>query len=496
MNHDFFVPAPRGLAVFTLCLLAACSPTPPAALPPLPEVSMDGALPAIREQVDTAWIRADARPPDAEANGRLGMVLATYNRFDAAHAAYRRARLLAPGDHRWPYLEGHVLGFQGRAADAAQALRDALALQPRDPHIRIELANQLLATGDLDESRRLYEAAIAQDPKLLRAHLGLGRLLARTGDPQGAAARLRAAVAVDGRIGEIHYALAQALRELGDEAAAAQHLLLAERYRERRARDHDPALAALGQLHLGDRPHMVRAGRLIAENRRAEAVSALLDALQANPRNDAAHTHLVWLYGLAGQPDEAAKHFHAALAINPDNAQLHFNRGHLLRKQGRYPEAEQALDRAVGLDPGLAAAWVQLGYVLEQQGRGEAALGHYRTALRLDPDQRNARFLLGKALARAGRPDDAIAQLRRSLEPEDGRTPVYLRTLAAVYLAQGESAAARAALQRAQAIARRQGNRRLAAAAEADLHRLASEHLSPLVSERTDAAAPAAGNGP
>ncbi len=118
---------------------------------------------------------------------------------------------------------------------------------------------------------------------------------------------------------------------------------------------------------------------------------------------------------------------------------------------------------------------MQLGFVLQRQGRSEEALARYREALRLDPGQRNARYLLGKVLAERGQGAEALTELRRCLEPEDGRTPVYLRTLAAVQRDQGDAQAARDSLQQARRLARGFGNETLAQAVEADLHRLAAQ---------------------
>jgi tetratricopeptide (TPR) repeat protein len=185
--HQMFPSRPlRALPL--LVLLGACGgPSPPQDLPPLPRVEMDAALPVIRDQVDEALAAAQARPLDPVVNGRLGMVLANYDRFDAALAAYSRARALAPGDYRWPYLQGRLLGFNGRSEEAVSALREALRLRPGDAQIRIALADQLRAAGRPLEVEPLYRAALDANPRLLRAHLGLGRLLAAQGDTGGSA---------------------------------------------------------------------------------------------------------------------------------------------------------------------------------------------------------------------------------------------------------------------------------------------------------------------
>ena len=68
-----------------------------AALPPLPRPDVDALSPVIRQQITAARAAAEARPRDAAAAGRYGMVLYIYKDYAFAHAAFVRAQALEPG---------------------------------------------------------------------------------------------------------------------------------------------------------------------------------------------------------------------------------------------------------------------------------------------------------------------------------------------------------------------------------------------------------------
>src|SRR5258706_8136242 len=94
--------ATGGLIILLTWLLicAGCSPpqagTGPkagsgVALPDIPQVSTEKFLPAVRQEVQKAYEAVRAQPNDAQANGRLGMVLHAHGQFEAAATCYRRA---------------------------------------------------------------------------------------------------------------------------------------------------------------------------------------------------------------------------------------------------------------------------------------------------------------------------------------------------------------------------------------------------------------------
>jgi tetratricopeptide (TPR) repeat protein len=468
------------VALLLVTVLSACGPSvDPAALPPLPEPNLEGALPAVHDHIQDALGRAEQDALDASAVGELGRILTAYGLTDAADAAFQRARMLEPDVFRWHFLHGKILGWAGRHSEAQTALRAALALEPRHPGTRVALAEALIETGAPDESRTLFEAVVAEAPDNLAARYRLGRQWMRAGQPERAVEQFEAALAIDERIGTLHYALAAAYRQQGRQAKSERHLALYDRYKSNAIEDLDPVRRELGGLHRGDRPHMVRAQAHFRAGRLSAAVEELNQALTVNPENDAAHMHLVWLHGRLGGLPQAEHHYDRAVAIYADNPQLHFNWGALLVQAGRLEEARATLGKVLELEPDHVDANVQLGHVLIQLGQSDSGQARLRHALSLAPGQRNAHYLLGRELALAGNSDVAIGHLKQALEPEDGRTPLFLRTLAGVYESAGDTESARKALERGHSLALRQSNHALAAQIEEDLHRLeASDAVS------------------
>src|SRR5262245_43274401 len=91
------------VVVLFFCLGPATPGLLAQALPELPPLTVENFDPAIREQVRKAYDEARARSQDAEAIGRLGMVLQTYEQYELSAIIYERARSLAPADFRWLY---------------------------------------------------------------------------------------------------------------------------------------------------------------------------------------------------------------------------------------------------------------------------------------------------------------------------------------------------------------------------------------------------------
>src|SRR6185436_17215936 len=95
---------PAGHILLSLIALAG-SPTQSQQTPPLPRVAPERLPDASRDALSRYYKEALARPNDAAAVGALGRVLQAWEQWDAAHAAYARAQVLAPANFEWPYLD-------------------------------------------------------------------------------------------------------------------------------------------------------------------------------------------------------------------------------------------------------------------------------------------------------------------------------------------------------------------------------------------------------
>src|SRR5262245_48582000 len=119
----------RGLAAVVIlyfCLGPATLGLLAQALPELPPLTVENFGPAMREQAQNAYIEARSRPRDAEANGRLGMILQTYEQYELAATLYERARYLAPAEFRWLYYWAIVQASLGKQAEDMAELKEAV----------------------------------------------------------------------------------------------------------------------------------------------------------------------------------------------------------------------------------------------------------------------------------------------------------------------------------------------------------------------------------
>jgi Tfp pilus assembly protein PilF len=201
-------------------------------------------------------------------------------------------------------------------------------------------------------------------------------------------------------------------------------------------------------------------------------------ALELNPRCDAAHTYLGAIADHENDLTEAEKHFAAAAQIAPRSAATHNNYGAILLRRGRTAEAAAQFEIAVSLDKRGRSALINLAQIysargtvkdlrlardlfmradalgsdvelaralvivnlrLEDTEAARAAYRDYAAQLAASPNMEvasaNLRAELGAALLEGKLFDEAIAELNAALTIEPKNVEASL-SLARVHLAQ------------------------------------------------------------
>jgi cytochrome c-type biogenesis protein CcmH/NrfG len=106
-----------------------------------------------------------AEPGSARAWGEFASVCDAHHLYDAAAAAYGRARALAPGEFRWVYLLAIVRDFQGAGAEEVAALfAEAARLEPGYPPLHLRRGDAFVRQGALEDARAAYARALELDP--------------------------------------------------------------------------------------------------------------------------------------------------------------------------------------------------------------------------------------------------------------------------------------------------------------------------------------------
>ena len=480
MGHFTGLRSAAAIATFLAGLslaVAAHAGQPAPAAPALPVITLDSFPAAAREAIAAAYREAAAHPDDADAAGRLGMVLHAWEQWQSAAMAYDRAQTLAPGNAEWPYLAAVVALRAGRVADGVMLLdRTVSTSTSASLSMRMKLAEALVNSGDLTRAAEAYAQLVKEPAAQPEAEYGLGRIAALKGDWKGAIAHQQRACALFPEFGPAHYALGLAYRNVERLDDAQRELELHRRYGPRWPVIDDPVLAKVEALKDDARANLARGIRLGNEGKVAEAIAAHGAALAKEPDNAQVHANLISLHGRLGQWADAEKHFKAVVALKSNLDEAYYNYGVVLTLQKRDAEAVDAFRHAIDANPLFAQAYNNLGVLFEREQRWEDAAGVYRRAIDSQPAFRLGRFNLGRMLIAMGRNDDAIAELEKliTMEPRDQESPRYVYALSTAHLRAGRVERALEYAREARTLALAYDQAALVAAIDKDLAALAA----------------------
>ena len=129
-------------------------------------------------------------------------------------------------------------------AEAAEAYRQALLLEPNFPEAQFNLGNVLRDQGQAEAALQCYRMALHLDPSLAAAHYNLADLHMDREEPDRAIAHLEAALAIDPGYADAHFNLALCHEQLGHREQAAAH------WRTYLSLDCEGAWAEIARQHL------------------------------------------------------------------------------------------------------------------------------------------------------------------------------------------------------------------------------------------------------
>jgi tetratricopeptide (TPR) repeat protein len=442
-------------------------------LPELPPVALDNLLPTVRSAIQQALDKVKAAPLDPAANGKLGMVLQAHNFLPEAEVCYRRARLLDPGAFPWAYYLAHVQVAQANCNDGVPSVRKALELKPDYLPAQLMLGRCLLATGETEEARTLFEAIVREHPENAEAHYGLGRVRAAADEVELAIQSFQKAYELFPEFGPAHFAAARAYYRLGNKQQAEKEVALSKQNKDRFPETEDPLLDEVVDLYRDYEDFLKLAGELRKEGKLEDAATTYEAALRIHPQLYQAHLWLMHLYGRLGQAAKAEEHYRAAVALEPDNAETYFWYGLFSMGQGKTAEAEQAFRKVLGINARYVEARINLGYLLEGQGRLAEAIAELRGALEQKPDSPQAHFSLGRMLVKQEDFEQGIPHLLKALDAADGEARIsYLHAVGVAYAGAGDLDNALRYLRRARQLAAAGSHTKLVESIDEDLRLL------------------------
>lgn len=180
-------------------------------------------------------------------------------------------------------LHGLTLLRDGHAMQAAAILATAIAAQPGNEQVHVNLVRALIAAGEPLRALHAADAAIDRFPARAELHFSRGTALNALGQPQAARQALQRAVTLDPAHAPSRLNLGNACVDLDDLAAAETHI--------RAALERDPALA---EAHASLGHVLTMRGRL------PEAIAACEAAISLRPDFVQGHWNLATAALLSG----------------------------------------------------------------------------------------------------------------------------------------------------------------------------------------------------
>jgi Flp pilus assembly protein TadD len=310
---------------------------------------------------------AELDPKMAEAYLNLGVLLLGRER-GAAVAPLRRAVELLPAQSRPRFLLGMALEEAGDWAGAAEALKAAESLDPRDLETKIELATVLSREKRYADAEVKFREALGLQPDSPEARRGLAQALDAQHKPEAAQAY------------RAYLELKPGDREV--QARVARMLFEAKQY--------DAALAALGPE--------------IAPGADVESLSLRADIQVAQ-----------------GKLEDAIVTLRRAVAIAPQRLDLREGLGRVLLEKKDYAAAEKELQAVLHADANIVAAWKELSSAYYLDGNCPAALGVLNELAKREALNAGAWFVRATCYDKLKMVPEAIAAYQKFREIDHGQ---------------------------------------------------------------------------
>jgi protein O-mannosyl-transferase len=267
---------------------------------------------------------------------------------------------------------GAELLMQGKLAEAAKYLNQALQARPDNASTIYSLGYLLDIQGKSAEAIQHYESALRYDPDCYGARFYLGIALVQQGKSAEAIPHLERALQIHPGNAENAFYLGVAMAALGklNEAIPCYQKALQNKP------DYIDALDNLGQA-------------LARQGKTSEAITCYEKALHLKPDLAETHYHLGEALAQCEKLDTAVQHYEQALKSNPDYVDALSGLGIALFKQTNLVQAAQCFARVVQLKPDRAEYHLYLGITLLAQEKSAEAAQQIDRALNLATAQGN-----------------------------------------------------------------------------------------------------------
>ncbi len=357
------IPGPllkAGLSIWLICNLFACaisgevgSVSPdrgeaPAVVPAAPEA--EAHAPAVVTEPLSRQMLFDVLL--AEIAGQRG-------RLDVSVPHYLQAALESR-DPRVAERAIQIASFAKNYPAALRAARHWVTLEEDNLDARKIVAALALQTGDIDEVVNQLDYIVAHSETQQQGFAVATAILSRHGEGQ--------------QVVQAMETLAERYPDSADAQLAVGRLAAVKGQLERAMTATDAALALQPGMQ---RAQILKAQILIRQERKAEALQVLGQAVESSPE----HAELRFAYGRllldAGDLEGAKEQFRSVVELAPDNSDALFSLALLELETGELKAAEKHLLQMLETGEKQQSVYYYLGYTMHQLGKDEDAVEWY-----------------------------------------------------------------------------------------------------------------------
>lgn len=412
------------LGVFLMC--TACEPAAPPVGPPPPPRHAEALKGEVLEAITHHLATLTAAAPEAAGRRHLGLLyLANGSPIEAAEA-FRQALALDPADApTWSYL-GQALHQSGDANAAIKTLESAQARAPEHLSVWWRPGFWLLQEGRAADALPLFRKAAAIDRQTIAPaadgaayRVGLARCLMdldRPGDAVPVLEELNTLISHP----YASYLLAQAYRRSGRGDDASKLRASAGGSPPSYP---DPWQDAISAAKRGLDGRMEHIEGLLETGQSRKSQLAIAAALERWPEDVNLLNRLSEWHRLQGNTKAWVRTLRRASRIDPGHAETHHNLSLAFQQAGDLQQSLNEAHLAVKAKPDFSAGWLQIGRLRIMLGgldtgdgadpeALQAALKPFDQAFALGVDAPREHLLYGHLLFRSGR----LADARRVLE--------------------------------------------------------------------------------
>jgi len=374
-------------------------------------------------------------PKDAATRADIGTSLAiaylNLGERNEARSAIENALVADPKSVRARVVQARLSAQQNELPQAMKIVDEVIAEKPGDVDATLLKTELQLAQGKRDEAIATLERAVEAAPADMRPRTVLISLLVQSNQFD------RAATQLDGlkKVAPTHFltfysdALVSSAR--GDQAHAKEAILQAQKM----APDYLPAIFLAGIINYQTGSY-------------AAAEDAMRKVIARMPAEVNARQVLAAIYLRSGRPAQALEALEPALRRTPDNPRLLRTAAEAYLASNDPVRATEYFEKATALDKGNVAGQVELAQVRLATGDTERALRDLDALSKTDTSSNVADLALVSAYLRRHDYDKALSAVS-ALEKKQPASPIPYSLRGTVYLAKGDTKAARAGFNKA-----------------------------------------------